>query len=246
VRLKLISCEVLYREICDAVAHSPHQVDVEFLTKGLHDVAGAGMCCQLQAAVDRVDAGRHDAVLLGYALCGNGVAGLEARNLPVVIPRAHDCIGLLMGSRHRYEEFFTANPGTYFRSTGWLERGQTIEQLSIRSKTGAGLSFRELADKYGEENARYLYEELHRYRANYNQLVFIETGLEPDSRFEDQARREAGEKGWRFTKLAGDLNLFRRLAGGDWGGEDFVVAQPGWRFVASYDGRIIDTERIPA
>ena len=26
MRLKLISCEVLFREMCDACAHSPHQV----------------------------------------------------------------------------------------------------------------------------------------------------------------------------------------------------------------------------
>ena len=42
-RLKLIACEVLYREMCDAVARSPHQVDVEFLPKGLHDLGGAAM-----------------------------------------------------------------------------------------------------------------------------------------------------------------------------------------------------------
>jgi hypothetical protein len=244
--LKLISCEVLYREMCDTVARSPHQVDVEFLPKGLHDLGGAGMRSQLQDAVDRVDTAKHDAVLLGYALCGNGVAGLEARGLPVVVPRAHDCIALLMGSRHRYEEYFMANPGTYFRSTGWLERGQSVDQLPVRARTGAGLSFGELADKYGEENARYLYDELHRYRASYSQLAFIETGLEPDSRFEEQARREAAGKNWRFTKLGGNLDLFRRLAGGDWSSDDFVIAQPGWRFVASWDGRIIDTERIPA
>ena len=37
MRLKLIACEVLYRELCAAVARSVNQVDLEFLPKGLHD-----------------------------------------------------------------------------------------------------------------------------------------------------------------------------------------------------------------
>ena len=56
VRLKLISCEIFYREMCAAVARSPHQVDIEFLPKGLHDIGSAKMSARLQEAVDAVDA----------------------------------------------------------------------------------------------------------------------------------------------------------------------------------------------
>ena len=31
-----------------------------------------------------------------------------------------------MGSRERYQNYFEQNPGTYFRSTGWLERGRGL------------------------------------------------------------------------------------------------------------------------
>ncbi len=43
MRLRVIACEVLFREISQAAALSPHQVDVEFLEKGLHDYGGAAM-----------------------------------------------------------------------------------------------------------------------------------------------------------------------------------------------------------
>ena len=69
MRLKLISCEIFYREMCAAVARSPHRVDLEFLPKGLHDIGSAKMSARLQEAVDTVDAERYQAVLLGYALC---------------------------------------------------------------------------------------------------------------------------------------------------------------------------------
>lgn len=242
MRYLLVACEVLLRELADAVARSPHTVDVEFLPKGLHDLAGARMRDSLQAAVDRADPARHDAVLMGYALCGNGLHGLEARRVTLVAPRAHDCIALLMGSRQRYEAYFNAHSGVYFRSTGWLERGQDIEQLA--REAGTDFTLTDLVAKYGEENGRYLYEEFMRYQKQYKQLTFIETGLECDERFEQQARAEAAEKQWQFERIRGDLRLFRSLVAGDWDPADFLVVAPGERIVGSYDEGVISSERI--
>ena len=47
MRLKLIACEIFYRELCAAVARSVNQVDIEFLPKGLHDIGQAGMSARL-------------------------------------------------------------------------------------------------------------------------------------------------------------------------------------------------------
>lgn len=242
MRLRLIACEVLYRELCDAIRSAPLTVDVEFLSKGLHDRGGAAMRGELQTMIDRVDPAVYSAVLLGYALCGNGLHGLVARSIPLVAPRAHDCIALLLGSRRRYQEYFDAHAGVFFRSTGWLERGAGLEQLA-QLKTGIGYELDDLIRKYGEENGRYLFDELYRYRQNYRQLTFIETGLEPDGRFEEQARQEARDCNWSFEKIRGDLALFRALVAGDWDSRDFLVVQPGWRIVARYDDDVIHAEK---
>ena len=231
MRLKLISCEVLYREMCAAVARSPHQVDVEFLPMGLHDQGGPAMRTRLQEAVDRVDATRYEAALLGYALCGNGVAGLESRTLPLVIPRAHDCIALIMGGRDRYRTYFENHPGVFFRSTGWLERGQDLDQAAL------------LIARYGEDNGRYLFEQFNGYERNYRQLAYIATGLEPDGSFEQRAREEAARRGWQFESIQGDLRLFERLVAGSWDEADFLVVPPGWRVKPTYDGGVIDKEQ---
>ena len=232
MRLKLISCEVLYREMCAAAARSPHQVDLEFLPKGLHDLGGPAMRARLQEAADRVDATQYEAVLLGYALCGNGVAGLVSRTLPLVIPRAHDCIALLMGGRDRYRIYFENHPGVFFRSTGWLERGQDLDQAAL------------LIARYGEDNGRYLIEQFNGYQRNYRKLAYIATGLEPDGSFERQAREEAARRGWQFEIIRGDLRLFERLVAGDWDENDFLVVPPGWRVKPTYDGGIIEKEGL--
>jgi hypothetical protein len=243
MRLKLIACEVLYREYCDAIARSPHCIDVEFVSKGLHDLGGPAMRRGLQEIIDGVAPATYSAVLLGYALCGNGLNGLMARHVPLVAARAHDCIALLLGSRSRYDDYFHAHSGVYFRSTGWLERGGAVEEMA-QLKTGAGFKLAELVEKYGEGNGQYLYEELHRYVANYRQLTFIETGLEPHSGFEEEARREAADRNWAFEKVAGSLRLFHALVAGEWDDEDFLVVPPGHRIVARYDEKIIHAEKI--
>jgi hypothetical protein len=231
--------------MCAAVARSPHQIDVTFLPKGLHDIGAVPMRERLQAVVDQVDATHYDAVLLGYALCGMGISGLEARQLPIVIPRAHDCITLFLGSKERYLAYFTANPGVYFETTGWLERGASFDpsgQLPTQHLAGLAATYQELVDKYGEDNAKFLFEELGDLTRNYGQFTFIEMGIEPDDRFERKAREEAGKRGWKYEKIAGDMSLVRRFTDGDWNEEDFLVLQPGQRVAASNDDRILRAE----
>lgn len=245
MKLKLVSCEILYREVCAAISRSPHQVDVEFLSKGLHDLGGAAMQERLQDAVIRSDKAGYEAILFGYALCGNGLLGLTASTVPLVIPRAHDCITLLLGNRQRYLEYFEKHPGVYFRSTGWIERGGSLEQArnpEVLKKVGVSYNLQELIEQYGEDNGRYLYEQFTQYQQHYRQLTFIETGLEPDDQFERSSREEAQRRGWSFEKIRGDLSLFERLVGGDWNSPDFLVVRPGYRVKASYDTEIIQAE----
>ncbi len=245
MRLKLIACEIFYRELCAAVARSINQVDVEFLPKGLHDIGQAGMSGRLKEVLAAVDRSRYDAIVLGYALCSNGLVGVKADGIPLVVPRAHDCITLFLGSKERYLDYFQAHPGVYFKTTGWIERGEGLRQYgddSIATKSGMTLSFEELAAKYGEDNARYLYEQLCDMTRNYSGMTYIEMGIEPDDRFERQARQQAAERGWTFEKLCGDMTLIQALVDGPWDDDRFLVVPPGSRIAASFDERIVKAE----
>ena len=237
MKFAMVSCEVFYREVNYAIKKTGSQVDVHFMPKGLHDLGCKLMQERLKDVVESINETQYDAILLGYGLCNNGVCSIQARNIPVVIPRAHDCITLFMGSKEKYSQYFNSNPGTYFWTSGWLERGENIDdisQISVQKKTGLDLTYEQMVEQYGEDNADYLFQMLGHQEKNYGQYAFIEMGVEPDDRFEKQAQKRAEERGWNFEKVQGDMDLICRFIAGDWKDEDFQIIKPGFKLNASF------------
>ena len=123
----------------------------------------------LQERIDAADPLGFDAILLGYALCGRGTEGLRAGRTQLVLPRAHDCIGVLMGSRHRHKAYFENHPGVYYRSPGWVEFQTPDLKLqpafaTQQNRLGEQSSIEEFISRYGEKNGRFLFEKFSAFR----------------------------------------------------------------------------------
>ena len=238
-RFKMLACEILTREACLVVATCEHIIDVEFLRKGLHDAGKETMSAELQKAVNRAAEEDYDAILMAYGRCSDGVVGLRAGQIPLVIPRAHDCITLFLGSSQAYEKYFSQNPGTYFRTTGWTEHNVAGDD-SVMSQLGLNRQYDEYVAKYGKENADYIIQTLGSWGTeNYNRLAYIDMGFEVDDDYAELARREAQQKQWEFDRFTGDMRLLKALVGGSWGGRDFLVVPPGATVAADDTGQII-------
>lgn len=238
--LFLVGCEVFTRELNAAIAASERQVDAVWLPKDLHDRGGRAMMAVLQERCDRADPARHQAVALGFALCNNGLVGLRAGALPIIAYRSHDCIGCLLGSRSRYEDEFRAQPGTYWYSAGWIERGGGGSHLAPPAvPDDADPQWRKMVAKYGEDNARFLWDELRAQTAHYTRLAYIDTGVGPQERFAAEARRKAEDRGMSFERMAGDVRWIQALIDGPWDDERFLVVRPGQTVVARYDGTLV-------
>ncbi len=242
-RLLLIGCEVFTRELSAVIAGSERQVDALWLPKGLHDRGGKAMNQVLQQHCDQADPAKHAAILLGFALCNNGLVGLRAGSLPIIAFRSHDCIGCLLGSRQRYEDEFRAHPGTYWYSAGWIERGSDGNHLASPTAPAADdPQWVRLVAKYGEDNARFLWDELRAQTANYTRLAYVDTGVGPQERFSAVAAGKAKDGGLAFQRIAGDPAWIRALINGPWDETRFLVVAPGQRVVARYDGTLVGTE----
>src|SRR5690606_12931658 len=163
MRLLLIACDVFVRELALASSRSTNTIDFRFLPKGLHNRGGAAMREVVQGEIDASSSGQYDAVLLGYGLCNNSLGGIRApESARLVMPRAHDCIALLLGSCTRYREQFDKTPGTVWLSPGWIERTSAGDpHLTLDGPRGGGawgMTREQLVDRFGEEEAEYLIE----------------------------------------------------------------------------------------
>jgi len=242
VRLKMLSCEVLARQIYYVAALSPHVIDIELVDKGLH-VEPERLHAELQRRLDAISAGRYDAITLGYGLCSNALAGLTCAHAPMVLPRAHDCITLYLGSAERYAREFRATPGTYWYTPDYIERGFSNDDWVALGAAGteADMSkvYQEYVDKYGKDNADYLMEVMGAWKQHYSRAAYIETQELRLPDYTAGVREVAERRGWVFERLAGSLIILRDLLEGRWDAERFLRVAPGQTIVPSYDERIV-------
>ncbi|MBI4532295.1 MAG: DUF1638 domain-containing protein [Candidatus Latescibacteria bacterium] len=245
--LKVIACEIAFREICSVAARSKNLVDFDFLSQGYHDNPDIGRT-RIQEWIDAVEPGKFDAILLGYGLCNNMLVGIVARDLPLIIPRAHDCITFFLGSKERYSEHFFAHPGTYYYTSGWIEhRSRGGERVPKMQNSGLGREFtyQQLVEEYGEENAKYLMEVMGGWRNHYTHGTLIDYDFTKHLNLQSHVCEICRQNGWTYEQLEGDLCLLRRWIDGEWEEEDFLVIPPGQSIVATYDDRIISHKENP-
>lgn len=238
-RLKVISCDVLFREVCLCAAHSGNITNLDFLPKGLHDDPDI-LRKEVQKRIDETDENLYDGIILGYALCSRGTAGIKARGIPLIIPRAHDCIALFLGSNQKYMEYFNDHPGTYYYTSGWFERsGIKVVERKIQDGFGLGKKYEEYVKKYGEDNARYLIEFENSWVQNYSQVTFIDIDFVRFLNYNEEAKKIAEERKWNYDEVDGDIRLIKKLIDGEWDEEEFLVIPPEKEIFASYDEKIM-------
>jgi hypothetical protein len=230
-KYKIISCHVLWRELCHFAAQSENVFDFHFIRQGLHDTPDQ-LRVELQRAIDGVGEG-YDAVLVGYGLCCNGIEGITARKTKLVIMRGHDCITFLLGSKERYKEYFDRHPGTYWYSPGW------IDTVIMPGKERHDKKYLEYCEKFGEDNARYLMETENEWHKKYSRATYVNLGFPSSQHFRDYTRKCAEWLGWEYDEQSGDTGLVVDFLKGAWDRERFLVVEPGQRVVATHDAGII-------
>ena len=246
MRIKVIACKVFIREVAKVIAESDHVIDVTYIEQGLHNTPDL-LRTKLQEQIDLIDKGEmvhaeygnwkreYDAIALGYALCSNAIVGLRSRHHRLVVPRAHDCIAMLLGSRKRYSEYFDKHPGTYWFSPGW------IEQTLMPGKERVDRLRAHYAEKYGEENADYLMEMEQEWLKKYDRCTYVGWNSFNRPEYLEQTKKAAEYLGWKHDSLVGDEGMFYRLLSGEWNNDEFLVVEPGRTVEPSYSEDVVKT-----
>ena len=237
-RIALLACSVFEQEIALYAKADNNLVEKRFFEMGLHDRPNQ-LRARLQESLDLVDA-RNDieAIVLAYGLCGRGTAGLRPLRHKLIIPRAHDCITVFMGSKEAYAAHQHRCPTCYYYTPGW-NRGRLVPGPEKLEAMRA-----ELNAKFEPEDVGFLIESEQNAWAMHDTATYLDLGT-TDAEIEAVYSRKCADwLGWKFEHLHGDPTLLRDLLWGNWDEARFQIIVPGMQLGHSADEAIFRAEPV--
>lgn len=201
---KLICCDVFKEEIVNL--NPPNDMDMEFISMGLH-LHPAKLHQEIQSALDRVTG--YSQVILGFGLCGGSLDGIKAPSCPMILPKVHDCIPVLLGSQAKYDALQQKNNKAFYFSGGWVEGDRMIIPEHERAVI-----------KFGPKKAMRILNVLFE---NYNQLRYIHTGHPRHDETLAKTQEFADIVQLPCKETIGCLDYLQLLLHGPWDEEHFVM-----------------------
>ena len=242
---KILSCKIFQRELSQVIPSCPNALDVTFMQQDLHAYPNL-LREALQREIDLIEAGSDphsnkkcfehaEAILLCYGLCSNALVGIKSKRIPLVIPRAHDCVTHFMGSKERYADYFEKVKGTFFYTHGWLDLGLEVGQSDIERKRS------EYMERFDgdEDTVEYLLNMDKEMYKNYHYITYITWPGLPNESGIDAAEKLAAKSGMELLRYEGTSRLMADMVNGNWNEEDFLILKPGQTLQPSYDSMVI-------
>jgi Protein of unknown function (DUF1638) len=223
MRLKLITCDLFEREVQAAAARSSNRIEVEFLRKVSHQTTETEMVRSLQLRVNRARRTLYHAVLVVTGSCEHGLSGLQARTIPLVLPRAKDCISLLL--ERTAPSALPAASGTWAQARGaWTGGSAARESMRPRLTHGA------MPFKTPARRAR---------------RTWTADSLTESWKWREHLSRRGTGATWKSRPARQRLSLLEMLVEGYWNYDEFLVIPPGWQVRVNHDQGTIAAEPLP-
>ena len=236
--MALIICDVFEKELALILPGASHVVEQRLFEIGLHDRPDL-MRIELQKALDSL-ATRTDieVIALVYGLCGCGTVGLHSAQQRLVIPRAHDCRAVFLGSKELFAEREKACPGCYYYTPGWnrARRVPGPQRFAMLKESWA--------TQFDPDDIEFLLESERDMWASYHTAAYIDQGT-PDSEQEAAYTKECADwLGWKYEYIKGDATLLHDLIWGPWDAERFQLIEPGQQLAHSPNDAIMRADPI--
>ncbi|MBK1875608.1 DUF1638 domain-containing protein [Pelagicoccus mobilis] len=234
--IALLSCDVFQDEIEAYSEGSKQFAEIETLEMGLHDNPDR-LRSEITAAISRIESNPEvETILLAYGLCGNGLTGIEANRCTLVIPRAHDCISILLGGMAPHRDQLLKNPGTYFYSPGWI-RGKRVPGPD-REKHIRTLYAERFEDD--EEMIDELVDADRDAFRHYNCAAYVD--ITNNQTAESYCKSCAQHQGWTYKRMNGNPAMLQDLLSGNWDPSRYLHVPPGKRIVAGDSDEVFQIE----
>ncbi len=201
----IIGCRTLENELTAALSRCKDSYEIVWLDARLHNVRKK-LKNAVQEILDTASGFNH--ILLATGFCGNAIAGLEVREIPLVIPRVDDCTSLLLGGYQNKLPWLDS----YFLTEGWLKGDANIwneYQYSLK--------------KYGKEQTASIFSMMF---ANYRRLALLDTGCYDLNACMAQARQIGEALSLNLTVVAASIQYLQLLLTGPWDSKRFLLLPP--------------------
>lgn len=214
MKIKIIGCEVMKEELLSIPP--AHQTHYTFIPTGLHQYPDK-LNVELQEQLDQSKGFSH--IVLAFGLCGGAARTLKSLDSVIIIPKVHDCIPLLLGSREVYESLKNEELGTFYYSCGWFkgERSFLSEYEVLCGKYGKGEAL---------EMIKLVYEA-------YKKFIFIHTGHPQEKTCLEKSKMISRLLDLQFVSVKGQKEYLYKLVRGPWNEDEFITLNPGTELVDS-------------
>ena len=208
MKTTMIVCETLKDEFLFLYKEMGLKADVKWIESGLHNYTQK-LHDRLQQAIDEItECGR---VILVFGRCGDSISNLKNGNFEMIVPKAEDCISLLMGSDERRRDY-SREHAAYYLTDGW-----------IRGERNIWMEYLYSVEKYGEATAKNIAKMMY---CNYRTLALLDTRINPISQLMEKNRDIEETLELERKVVPAELTYIRELLTGPWDTTRYEIVPP--------------------
>jgi hypothetical protein len=215
----IITCRTVQAEVDKAIEQTGTRFPVMYLESALHNEPDK-LKLVLQEALHRM--ANVDQVLLVMGYCGNAILGLKPEGFRLVVPRADDCITMLLGSQQRRAEV-QRNMPTYFFTSGWLSCWEKMDKTVFEE-------YERTLKRYGKVKADKILQITFKH---YKRVGLIDTGAFPLDELMPKAQEYADFLKLKCEIIPGTMDYLKKFLTGPWD-DDFIIINSGETIVMEH------------
>ncbi|MFZ7120191.1 MAG: DUF1638 domain-containing protein [Eubacteriaceae bacterium] len=209
----IISCNTIRAEVDLMIGKTGCDYPVIYLESGLHNYPEK-LSAVLQENLNRIS--NVDQVLLVMGYCGNAVVGLKPEGFKLIIPRADDCITMLLGSQNIRKEV-QEEKYTYFLSKGWIDMFEDIEKTMVDE-------LERMEKRYGKAKGKKIWKMAFKH---YERLGVIDIGEFNLEEMMENAKEKAELMDLECEVIPGTTKLLEKVLTGPWDENKFLIIKSG-------------------